>query len=72
MGQSSTNCRDVSMSRKYLHVTALVLGVCSLGAEAGGPVSDFNEAVTKAVVYSPRVNASWYNFEATREAGRAT
>lgn len=35
------------------------------------PVADFREAVTQAVLTNPRVNAAWYNFEATREAQRA-
>jgi len=49
--------------------------VLALGGLAGTavaePVGDFKEAVTKAVLSSPRVNASWYNFEAVREAERA-
>jgi adhesin transport system outer membrane protein len=32
------------------------------------PISDLRQAVTQTVLTSPRVNASWYNFEATREA----
>ena len=32
------------------------------------PVSNFHDTLTKAVLGSPRVNASWYNFEASREA----
>ncbi len=32
--------------------------------------SDFKNVVTEAVMGSPRVNAGWYNFEATREAQR--
>ena len=60
------------MSSKLLQISALLLGLSSLGAVATtGSVSDFNDAVTKAVLFSPRVNASWYNFEATREAERA-
>jgi outer membrane protein, adhesin transport system len=50
----------------------LVALVCALspftqiaGAE---PVSSFRGAVTRAVLSSPRVNASWFNFEASREA----
>ena len=33
-------------------------------------VTDFRTAVTQGVLVSPRVNADWYNFEATREAER--
>lgn len=33
-------------------------------------VDDFKTAVTQGVLLSPRVNADWYNFEATREAER--
>ncbi|MFV8818039.1 TolC family outer membrane protein [Haliea sp. E17] len=35
-----------------------------------GIVGDFNTAVTRGVMRSPRVNADWYNFEASREAER--
>lgn len=34
------------------------------------PVSGFRDAVTMGVMGSPRVNARWYNFEATRESER--
>jgi adhesin transport system outer membrane protein len=40
------------------------------GIEMGEPISDFFEAVRRAVVSSPRVNAEYYNFEAANEAQR--
>jgi adhesin transport system outer membrane protein len=60
------------MKTKQTLVSAaiLTLGCLSLGASAE-PVADFKEAVTKAILHSPRVNASWYNFEAVRESERA-
>jgi len=39
-------------------------------ASAVDTVSDFRAALTQGVLTSPRVNAGWYNFEATREAER--
>jgi adhesin transport system outer membrane protein len=33
-------------------------------------ISGLREAITQGVLTSPRVNASWYNFEASREAER--
>jgi adhesin transport system outer membrane protein len=39
-------------------------------AAASEPVADFATAVKQGVLTSPRVNASWYNFEAVREAER--
>ena len=51
---------------------AAVLALVSFaGSATAQPVGDFKQAVTEAVMTSPRVNASWYNFEATREAERA-
>ena len=57
------------MKRKssLLVPVALVFGVLTPAVMAE-PVSDFRQAVTQTVLTSPRVNASWYNFEATREA----
>ena len=57
------------MKRKssLLVPVALTFGVLAPVALAE-PVSDFRQAVTQTVLTSPRVNASWYNFEATREA----
>lgn len=56
-----------------LAVAVLATGLLqSQGAAAQAqPVADFREAVTQAVLTNPRVNAAWYNFEATREAQRA-
>lgn len=34
------------------------------------PVAGFEQALTQAVMSNPRVQASWYNFEASREAQR--
>jgi len=55
--------------RKYklLVPIAVIAGALSSTVIAQ-PISGFNEAVTQAVLTSPRVNADWYNFEATREA----
>ncbi|TGD71496.1 transporter [Mangrovimicrobium sediminis] len=56
-------------------VLATAVGIASSIALAqnqapaeGGIVTDFKTAVTQGVLLSPRVNADWYNFEATREA----
>ena len=51
--------------------TAILVIVGFAGSATAEPVGDFKQAVTEAVLTSPRVNASWYNFEATREAERA-
>lgn len=45
----------------------MALGVAAPLALAA-PISSFDQAITQAVLTSPRVNADWYNFEATREA----
>jgi adhesin transport system outer membrane protein len=50
-------------------IVAAVGTIAAVSAVAE-PVSDFEGAVTQAVLGSPRVNASWYNFEAAREAER--
>jgi len=57
------------MKRKYylLAPIAMALGVTAPPILAA-PISNFEQAVTQAVLTSPRVNADWYNFEATREA----
>ncbi len=57
------------MKRKssLLAPVALTFGVLAPVAFAQ-PITDFRQAVTQTVLTSPRVNASWYNFEATREA----
>ncbi|MDH3991490.1 MAG: TolC family outer membrane protein [Gammaproteobacteria bacterium] len=58
------------MNRKL----SLLLALLTLGgiasAAAAEPVADFATAVKQGVLTSPRVNASWYNFEAVREAER--
>lgn len=60
------------MNRKVGVVSAVVVA-CALQATGvlAQPVADFKSAVTQAVMTNPRVNAAWYNFEATREAQRA-
>ena len=60
------------MSMKLNLLPAAVLALVSFaGTATAEPVGDFKQAVTEAVMTSPRVNASWYNFEATREAESA-
>ncbi len=52
-------------------ISSVVLTLGSFAGQANAePVGDFKQAVTEAVLSSPRVNASWYNFEAVREAER--
>lgn len=60
------------MIRKHQIAGALLvaLGSAHLPAQAQ-PVADFEQALTQAVMTNPRVQASWYNFEASREAQRA-
>lgn len=41
-----------------------------LQGELPAEISGLRETITQGVMYSPRVNAAWYNFEATREAQR--
>ncbi len=48
----------------------LAIGAFTGGAAQAQPVADYQQAVTQAVMTSPRVNAAWYNFEAAREARR--
>ena len=57
------------MKRKssLLVPVALIFGVMT-PAVIAEPVSDFRQAVTQTVLTNPRVVASWYNFEATRES----
>ncbi len=59
--------------RKKQGVVSAVVAACVLQGTAlqAQPVADFKSAVTQAVMTNPRVNAAWYNFEATREAQRA-
>jgi adhesin transport system outer membrane protein len=60
------------MKTKLKLISSVVLTLGGLaGTAVAEPIGDFNEAVTQAVLISPRVNASWYNFEAGREAERA-
>ena len=59
------------MNKKLHLVSSIVIALGGLaGAAQAEPVGDFKEALTQAVLSSPRVNASWYNFEAVREAER--
>ncbi|MEP0200686.1 MAG: TolC family outer membrane protein [Halioglobus sp.] len=60
------------MKRKLalLAPVALAMGVFSTQSSAQ-PITDYTAAVKQAVLTNPRVNAAWYNFEATREAQRA-
>ncbi|QFU76897.1 transporter [Halioglobus maricola] len=55
-----------------LAVTAVAHGVSAqtTSSPSTDTVADFKTAVTQGVLLSPRVNAEWYNFEATREAQR--
>ncbi|MEH6591766.1 MAG: TolC family outer membrane protein [Halioglobus sp.] len=53
-----------------LPIAALVAASLAPGATAQ-EVDNLRGAVTQSVLSSPRVNASWYNFEATREAQRS-
>ena len=48
-------------------LAALSLGYLPARAE---PVADFEQALTQAVMTNPRIQAGWYNFEASREAQR--
>jgi adhesin transport system outer membrane protein len=57
----------MTLKRKLLVPVALTFGALAPGVIAE-PVSSLRQAVTQTVLTSPRVNASWYNFEATREA----
>ena len=60
------------MKTKLKLISSVVLTLGGLaGTAVAEPIGDFNEAITQAVLTSPRVNASWYNFEAVREAERA-
>ncbi len=60
------------MKRK-LGFIGVVAALCAMQGTVSQaqPVADFKSAVTQAVMTNPRVNAAWYNFEATREAQRA-
>ena len=58
-------------------ILAMAVGLASAGTKAQTmsatpeeTVGDFKAAVTQGVLVSPRVNAEFYNFEATREAER--
>lgn len=59
------------MKSKQGFVAALALSLTALTGAVKAEVSSFEEAVKGAVVYSPQVNAAWYNFMATSEARRA-
>ncbi len=52
---------------RLLAPIALALGAVSPTVSAE-PITEFRQAIIQSVLSNPRVNASWYNFEATREA----
>lgn len=63
--------------QKLMVPAVVALGMSAAHAQDTGnagfppePVADFHQAVTRAVISSPKVNAEWYNFQATREAER--
>ncbi|MBE9538007.1 MAG: TolC family outer membrane protein [Proteobacteria bacterium] len=57
------------MKRKYFFIAPAVLAFGAVSSSVcAEPISSFDQAITQAVLTSPRVNADWYNFEATREA----
>lgn len=60
------------MKHKF-SLIAVVVAACGLQTASAQeqPVADFGAAITRAVMTNPRVNAAWYNFEATREAQNA-
>ena len=65
--------RDMIMKGKIgvlLPIAALVAASLAPAATAQ-EVDNLLGAVTQSVLSNPRVNASWYNFEATREAQRS-
>lgn len=57
----------------YRKLVGTIIGAIGLGQPAAqaAPVADFEQALTQAVLTNPRVQAGWYNFEASREAQRA-
>lgn len=62
-------------SRLYVAIILTVTGVSTAQAqnaptELAAQVSGLKETITQGVLYSPRVNADWYNFAATGEAER--
>src|SRR6056297_85495 len=64
----------ISAVRSLISVLA-VAGSLSVHAQTGDfevplEVAGLRETITQGVMYSPRVNAAWYNFEASREAER--
>jgi hypothetical protein len=72
-GAASNTLRKEESHDKEIGVIGSAVAACVLqGATVQAQqVADFNSAVTQAVMTNPRVNAAWYNFEATREAQRA-
>jgi len=58
--------------RGVLMVLAVAAAVPASGQGNQLPleISGLRETVTQGVMFSPRVNATWYNFEASREAER--
>ena len=68
-------CKKLKTLPALVAITCLTASIVHAQDDMGmpatsGDVSTFKDAVTQAVMISPRVNASWYNFEATREAER--
>jgi adhesin transport system outer membrane protein len=62
--------RNMKTKLKLISSVVLTLGGLS-GTAVAEPIGNFNEAITQAVLTSPRVNAIGGNFEAVREAERA-
>ncbi|GHD25183.1 TolC family outer membrane protein [Parahalioglobus pacificus] len=59
------------MKLKFGVVGALFTVASAISIHSSAQIASFEEAVKEAVVYSPRVNAAWYNLMATSEARRA-
>ena len=59
------------MKLKSGAIGALLTIASAIPVQSFAQVASFEEAVKEAVVYSPRVNAAWYNLMATSEARRA-
>ena len=56
------------MKLKSGAIGALLTIASAIPVQSFAQVASFEEAVKEAVVYSPRVNAAWYNLMATSEA----
>lgn len=53
-----------------LMAAGMVTGLHAQDAQMPQEITGLQEAITQGVLSSPRVNASWYNFEASRHAQR--